>query len=68
MVTGMSSDPKDQVITFETYHGIKIGEKLIDNCSEISMMSFFIVYECKHNSGGNQANQVGKKCYDFQPN
>ena len=64
----MSSDPTDQVMTFETYHGIKIGEKLIENCSEISMMSIFIVYEGKHNSGSNQANKVGKKCYDFQPN
>ena len=64
----MSSDPTDQVMTFETYHDIKIGEKLIDNCSEISMMSFFIVYECEHNRGSNKANKVGKKCYDFQPN
>ena len=32
------------------YHGIQIGEKLIDNSSEISMMSIFIAYKCKHNS------------------
>ena len=57
-----------ECLKLETYHDIQVGEKLIDNCSEISMMSIFIVYECKHNCGISQANKVGQNCYDFQPN
>ena len=35
------------------YHVIQGGEKLIDNCSEIAMMSIFIVYKCVHNDRSN---------------
>ena len=47
------------------YHGIQVGEKLIDNCSEITMMSMLILYKYEHNSGINQANKIRQDCYDF---